>query len=220
MALKDYYLILGISRSEPVSGIRARYRDLARRFHPDVAGAESTSRFQEITEAYETLADPAARRRYNAELAIVEARPPLQSIEPLSAPRMEPMSLFSDPLAVRPSFEALVDRLFRNFTGVGVLKAERPEALTVEVIVTPEEAVRGITVPIAVPGLEPCPHCGGTGRVWMFPCASCGAEGAIASDRVVRVTVPPLSRPRSIIEAPLSGLGIDNLYLRLFVRVE
>ena len=213
MALKDYYLILGISRSEPVSGIRARYRDLARRFHPDVAGPESTGTFQEITEAYEVLGDPAARRRYNEELAIVEARPPLQSIEPLSAPRMEPMS-------VRPSFDALVDRLLRNFTGVGVPKAERPEALTVEVIVTPEEAVRGITVPIAVPGLEPCPHCGGTGRVWMFPCASCGAEGAIASDRVVRVTVPPLSRPRSIIEAPLSGLGIDNLYLRLYVRVE
>lgn len=216
MALKDYYLILGISRSEPPSGIRARYRDLARRFHPDVAGAESTSRFQEITEAYETLADPAARRRYNAELARLERRPPRDSIEPLPAPRRGPVSLFAEPEALTPSFEAL----FRNFTGVDLPKAQRPEPLTVEVILTHEEAVRGVTVPIGVPGLEACSHCGGTGGVWLFPCASCEAEGAIATEHVVRVTIPPLSRPTSIIQAPLYGLGIDNLYLRLYVRVE
>ena len=203
MAHKDYYWILGVSRSETPSAIRARYRDLARRFHPDVAGPQSTSTFQEITEAYEILADPAARRRYNAELARLEGRPPVESIAPLAASRREPVSLFVEPRAVRPSFEALVDRLFRNFTGVGVPKAERPEGLTVEVILTAEEALQGVTVPIGVPGLEPCPQCGGTVHVSLFPCVSCGAEGAIASDRVVRVTIPPLIQPRSIIEEPL-----------------
>jgi len=220
MAPKDYYWILGVSRSETPSAIRARYRDLARRFHPDVAGPQSTSAFQEISEAYEILADPAARRRYNAELARLEERSPFESIEPLGASRREPVWLFAEARAVRPSFDALVDRLFRNFTGVGTPKAERPEALTVEVILTPEEAMRGVTVPIGVPGLERCPHCGGTGRVWLFPCASCEAEGVIAGERVVRVPVPPLIRPGSIIEAPLYELGIKNLYLRLHLRVE
>ena len=112
-----------------------------------------------------------------------------------------------------------MERLFRNFTR-GVPKAGRPEGLTVEVILTPEEAMRGVTVPVGVPGLEPCPRCGGTGRVWMFPCALCGAVGSIASDHVVRVTIPPRIQSGSIIEAPLYGLGIDNLCLPLYTRVE
>jgi len=156
MVPKDYYLILGVSRSESPSGIRARYRDLVRTLHPDVAGTRSTSAFQEIAEAYEILADPAARRRHNADLARREGRPPVQSIEPLSPQRWEPVSLLAESQAVRSSLEALVERVFWNFTGLGVPKAGRPEGLTVEVILTPEEAVRGVAVPIGVPGLYRC----------------------------------------------------------------
>ena len=220
MVPKDYYVILGVSRSESPSGIRARYRDVVRTLHPDVAGAHSTSAFQEIAEAYQILADPATRRRYNAELARSEGRPPVESIEPLAPRRREPVSLLAEPLAVRPSLEALVERVLRNFTGLGVPKAERPEGLTVEVILTPEEAMQGVAVPISVPGLHRCPDCGGTGHVWLFPCASCGEEGVIATERIVRVTIPPLIRPGAVIEGPLHGLGIHNLYLRLHVRIE
>jgi DnaJ-class molecular chaperone len=172
MIPKDYYLILGVSRFESPSGIRARYRDLVRTLHPDVAGARSTSAFQEIAEAYEILADPAARRRHNAELARREGRPPLESIEPFTAQRREPVSILAEPYAVRPSFEALVERLFQSFEG-GIARAERSEGLSVEVILTPEEAVRGVAVPIGVPRLHRCPDCGGTGRIWLFPCAYC-----------------------------------------------
>jgi molecular chaperone DnaJ len=72
MAAKNYYLVLGVSRSESSAGIRARYRDLARALHPDVAGPQSTGAFQEVSEAYTVLADPVARRRYNDELAAAE----------------------------------------------------------------------------------------------------------------------------------------------------
>ena len=74
----------------------------------------------------------------------------------LAVRRREPVSLLAEPQAVRPSFEALVERLVRNLTRVGIPKAERPEGLTVEVILTPEEAVRGVAVPIGVPGLHRC----------------------------------------------------------------
>ena len=219
MVPKDYYVILGVSRSESPSGIRARYRDLVRTLHPDVAGARSTSAFQEIAEAYEILADPAARRRHNAELARWEGRPPVEGIEPLTARRREPVSILAEPQAVRPSFEGLVERLFRSFEG-GIPRVERPEGLSVEVILTPEEAVRGVTVPIGVPGLHRCPDCGGTGHVWLFPCASCREEGVIGTERIVRVTIPPMIRPGAVIEGPLHGLGVHNLYLRLHVRIE
>jgi molecular chaperone DnaJ len=126
MVPKDYYLILGVSRSESPSGIRARYRDLVRTLHPDVAGARSTSAFQEIAEAYEILADPAARRHHNAELARREGRRPVERIGSLAARRREPVSLLAEPQAVRPSFEALVERLFRNFTRVGIRRRSGP----------------------------------------------------------------------------------------------
>jgi len=127
MVPKDYYLILGVSRSESPSGIRARYRDLVRRLHPDVAGAQSTGAFQDIAEAYEVLADPTARRRYNAELDQREARQTGENIAPRASWRRGPISLLGEPEAVRPSFEALVKRLFGNFTEFDVPKAERAE---------------------------------------------------------------------------------------------
>jgi hypothetical protein len=129
-------------------------------------------------------------------------------------------SWLPEPTAVRPSFEALAERLLRNFTGLGVPQAERLEGLTVEVILTPEEALRGVEVPLGVPGIHRCPECGGTGRVWLFWCACCGGEGAIATERVVRVPIPARIHSGSVMEVPLDGFGIHNLYLRLYVRIE
>jgi DnaJ-class molecular chaperone len=222
MTGKDYYLILGVARSESAAGIRARYRDLVRTLHPDVAGAESTAAFRAVTEAYEILADPAARRRHNIDLAAWERRhPPVGWVAtPIAAWRAAPVSLLAEPHAVRPSFDALAERLFRNFTGVGVPKAERAEGLTFEVLLTPDEAARGVEVPIGVPRIAPCGACGGTGHVWLFPCASCGETGVTAWERVIRIPIPAGTRSGAIIELALDGVGIRNLYLRLCVRIE
>lgn len=220
MVGKDYYLILGVARSESPAGIRARYRDLVRTLHPDVAGTGSTAAFRAVTEAYEVLADPVARRRHNRELA-GEERSSLAAVATPVAPwRAAPVSLLTERTAVRPSFGALVDRVVRNFTGLGVPKAERPEGLTVEVLLTPDEALRGVEVPLGVPGIDRCIECGGTGRAWLFPCAFCGGEGAIATERVIWIPIPAGVRSGSVIEGPLNELGIHNLYLRLYVRIE
>jgi hypothetical protein len=130
------------------------------------------------------------------------------------------VSLLAEPLAVRPAFEALVERLVRNFTGVGVPEAERPEGLTFEVILTPDEALRGVEVPLGLPGVRRCSDCAGTGRMWLFPCLSCGAEGVIAIERAIRIPLPARARSGSIIELALDGVGVRNLYLRLCVRIE
>ena len=221
MSPKNYYLILGVSRSETPAGIRARYRDLVRTLHPDVAGPASTSAFQEVSAAYAVLADPRARRRHDTELATWEEGVPVRrragSVE---GGRREPASLRVEPLAVRPSLDALVERLLRTFAGVGIPKAERPDGLTFELILTPDEAVRGAEVPIALPRVEPCHECGGTGRAWLFTCTPCGGQGVIATETMVRIEIPPLVRAGSVIELPLHGAGIHNLYLRLYVRIE
>ena len=64
---KDYYHVLGVSRTASEDEIRKSFRKLARQYHPDVAKnkAAAEERFKEINEAYEVLSDPEKRRKYD-----------------------------------------------------------------------------------------------------------------------------------------------------------
>jgi molecular chaperone DnaJ len=221
MERKTYYMLLGVSSTESARGIRAAYRDLAKRLHPDVAGEQATRAFQEVTEAYNVLSDPQRRHDYNGMLsratddAAVHVRQ--GQVETLIR---EPVTILGNRDSIRPSFEAMYDRLLRNFTGIGVPKSEQLEGLNFEVLLTPEEASRGCAVPISVPVFNRCPRCRGSGRDWVFPCVYCQEQGMIESEAMVRVRIPPMSPSGSVIEIPLDGLGIHNFYLRLHVFVQ
>ncbi|MFN0070672.1 MAG: DnaJ C-terminal domain-containing protein [Chloroflexota bacterium] len=64
---RDYYEVLGIPRSADEKAIRAAYRQLARKYHPDVNPGDNSaeSKFKEINEAYEVLSDPEKRSKYD-----------------------------------------------------------------------------------------------------------------------------------------------------------
>jgi curved DNA-binding protein CbpA len=69
MAVKDYYLVLGVPRERRATqGIRAVFRSLVNQNHPDRAGPQSASILRDIAEAYRVLSDPEGRRRYNWQL--------------------------------------------------------------------------------------------------------------------------------------------------------
>ncbi len=222
---RTYYAILGVPQDETQGGIRAAYHDLAKRLHPDHAGPGDETAIRELNQAYEVLSDPGRRRRYNHQLE-GEREPRAARAEPLLRRRPrpeplvpEPMSVLDDFHTVRPSVEALFDRFLRNFSGVGVPKGERPQALTVQVELTLEQATQGVEVPIGVPVFERCPRCGGTGEDWLFPCMGCNQEGYVERQRVVRLRVPGGVRHGEVFEVPLEALGIANLYLRLQVLI-
>jgi DnaJ-class molecular chaperone len=227
MVKRDYYIILGVSRSESPAGIHEAFRKLAKKYHPDLGGPEATDTFQEIAQAYEILSDPAQRRQYDETLRTRENLTRPAPAEPLIRPRgyepeplvPKPMSILHDFQTIRPSFDALFDRLLRNFTGIGVTKPERLEDLNIEVILTPMEAARGVVAPIEVPVFRTCWSCQGTGREWLFPCMACAGQGMIEAHETVSVRIPPGVRDRSIIELPIEGLGIHNFYLRLHIRI-
>lgn len=66
MTKKDYYSILGVSKSATEAEVKSAYRKLARQHHPDVdksAGAEE--RFKEVSEAYQALSDSQKRAAYD-----------------------------------------------------------------------------------------------------------------------------------------------------------
>src|SRR5262249_46217789 len=74
LAIKDYYVVLGIPRNEDPRGIREAYRQLAKRYHPDRAGPEANTAFREVVEAYEALSDPERRSRFDRSLRRTEGR--------------------------------------------------------------------------------------------------------------------------------------------------
>jgi hypothetical protein len=64
------YTTLGIPRTASAADVREAYRRLAKQFHPDLhADAQTTERMQRINQAWETLSDPTARARYDAQTA-------------------------------------------------------------------------------------------------------------------------------------------------------
>ena len=69
MAKRDYYEVLGISRSAPDLEIKRAFKKLARKFHPDVNPGDKRAeeRFKEISEAYAVLSDKEKRRKYDAQ---------------------------------------------------------------------------------------------------------------------------------------------------------
>jgi curved DNA-binding protein CbpA len=72
----NYYRVLGVARDADADTIRSAFRALVRRYHPDAGEGSSARKFRDIVEAYETLADPFRRHRYDDTLKTV--RPPVR----------------------------------------------------------------------------------------------------------------------------------------------
>jgi curved DNA-binding protein CbpA len=119
----DYYIVLGIEEDADDETIRSAFRALARRYHPDVGAGSSPVEFQRAREAYETLADPERRRRYDLQLKRARAVPVL--VRHVPRPFAEPLfrsrhTSFDAPTTwvtvTRPSFfDELVEEIFASF---------------------------------------------------------------------------------------------------------
>jgi molecular chaperone DnaJ len=171
--MRDYYDVLGVSRDAGADEIKRAYRQLARRYHPDISGDDRGSVFLEVSRAYEVLRDVSRRRSYDAGLfreAAAGAR----------------ADWLADEVAIDfPSVASVLDRMRHSFFGPA------PTAgLSAEIVLTPQEAFWGTSVPLDVPLRCTCPRCGGRGEIWEEWCAACGGGGEVSARHEMRLRVP------------------------------
>ncbi len=66
---RDYYSVLGVSRTASQDDIKKAYRRLARQYHPDLhtgpRKAQMEDKFKELNSAYEVLSEPETRKKYD-----------------------------------------------------------------------------------------------------------------------------------------------------------
>lgn len=231
---KNYYLILGVASDASGDDIKSAFRRRALELHPDTTGLESEP-FLELQEAYGVLSDPQRRRHYDREVKLVplRRRPWGPEAEPLvrERPRGEPFrpaassQNFRDvPLAEifqreGPALDELFDRLWSNFESVSRPKGEALESLTVELVISQEEARFGGRVQVDIPARATCPACGGHGAVGVYECWRCEGHGALVTSYPVAVSYPPGIRDGHVVRIPLDRFGIKNLFLTVLIRV-
>ena len=76
MVFKDYYAILEIDWQSPPEQVRAAYRRLSKKWHPDLnPGKDVTREMQDINEAYALLKNPEKRARYDKEYLLHQQAP-------------------------------------------------------------------------------------------------------------------------------------------------
>ncbi len=180
--MQDLYQVLGLRRDASAEEIKRKYRELAKRHHPDRTQNDPTDTeiFKAVAVAFATLSNPAKREAYDRQLAAAERQ--------RSAPRAR-ATRYASPRATRQA-SPFADILQEFFQGWGGLPPDREER-AVEVVLTPKEAYTGATVPLDIPWKYQCPLCHGSGLAPFSICTGCRGSGFAYSEKRITLTIPP-----------------------------
>jgi molecular chaperone DnaJ len=218
MAQRDYYEVLGIPRGANQDDIKSSFRQMARKYHPDVnKESDAEERFKEINEAYAVLSDPDKRAAYDryghAGLNGMGGMPDFTSVD------------FTD--------------IFEEFFGFGggsrrrTRNAPRRGAdLNISVSLAFEEAVFGVEKEIEYTRDEVCTTCRGSGAepgTSPTRCSTCEGRGEVRQVRqtflgsMVQVTTcPSCNGQGEVITTPCPtcrGRGLERKTIKKSVSI-
>jgi len=171
MAKRDYYEVLGVAKNANETEIKQAYRNLARKYHPDVnPNKEAVELFKEINEAYQILNDAQKRAAYDQ---FGHAGLNAQGYN------------YQDFASGFPSFGDIFGDILSDFFGGSSNKAgpRRGSDLRYDLEITFEEAVFGCNKTISVPKPASCTTCGGSGAqqgTGRKVCPVCRGRGTIS----------------------------------------
>lgn len=203
MMAQDCYEVLGVAPTATPDEIRAAYRRLARRYHPDLhagdgdgAEAEAEARMQAINAAYNTLSDPQLRHQHD--LAIIRERQNGHG----AAGRRRPGTGSGGPgsatgNAAGGSTPGPARRRRTVFTPPPTTPPEPQRGADIEttLFVNHREAQRGTRKTFLVERLETCPRCRGSGRepeetVVQSRCWRCAGEQRLHRELLLHAAIP------------------------------
>ncbi len=211
---QDYYEILGVSRDATEKEIKAAYRKLARKWHPDLHTGkmkqEAEEKFKQINEAYEVLSDPEKRAKYDRLGSSWRAG---QDFEPPPGTDVHFYATGDFESGFRSGFSDFFELLFGRGTRFGRTASawgpRRGQDVESEIELNLEEAYRGTVKTVQISSGTVCPECGGAGLSGRSFCAQCGGTGTLPDTRTLEVKIPPGIQEGSRIR--LKGQGGEGL---------
>jgi molecular chaperone DnaJ len=173
---RDYYEVLGVSRTASVDEIKSAYRKAALKWHPDrnpENKAEAEVKFRESTEAYSVVSDQQKRQIYDTYGHA--------GLSGAGAPTDFNGTIFQDFHDIFGDFFGFED----IFSGGrrGRSRTQRGADLRYDMTLTFEEAAAGVTTKVKLPRQEYCEACNGTGAkkgTGVVACQTCGGRGQLA----------------------------------------
>ena len=199
-AKRDYYEVLGVTKTSSPDEIKQQYRKLALKFHPDRnQSAEAGEHFKEISEAYAVISDPEKKQIYDQHgHAGVDGRYSSEDI-------------FQG--AQGGGFDSIFESIFGRGGGGGFgFNQQRGSDILYQTTVTLEDVLHGKKVEINLQKQIQCDICNGSGAkpsTNKKTCGTCNGQGQVRQTRNMGfasfVTAAPCSACRgqgSIIETP------------------
>lgn len=227
---RDYYEVLGVAKGASEGEIKAAYRGLAKKYHPDVNKEKgSEDRFKEANEAYEVLSDPKKRQLYDQYgHAGVGAGGPGAGPGGFGGSYSD-FENFGD---VNDVFGDIFDNFFTGGAGGGRggrrQRSSRGEDLQVRLTVTLHDALMGTQKTIKITHSKGCTKCSGSGAkpgTSVKTCSQCKGTGHVQFRQGFFSLSQTCSKCRgagSVIESPCdacAGHGIVKVAEPITVKV-
>jgi len=198
--MTDYYEILEVSRDATQEEIRASYRRLALRYHPDKNPGDQVAekQFKRVSEAYQVLADAEKRQLYD-----------LYGDAGLAGLDVGGFSGFED---IFNSFGEVFEDFFSYGRSKGAPNQPQSGAdLRQRVVLTLEEVAQGLNTSLTVERRTNCPRCGGSGAKpdsRRRTCSRCRGKGRVKQSQgllKVYTPCPACQGTGTVINSPCSA---------------
>jgi len=218
---RDYYEVLGVTRTCTAVELKSSFRKLALQYHPDKNPGDKKAEesFKELSEAYEVLSDAEKRARYDR-----------FGHQAPGGFGPSPFETGFGGANINDIFEGIFGDIFGGGGRRGRSSRQRGRDLRYNLETTFQEAAFGTEAKVKIPRhrncetchgsgakpgtgpktcptcngagelrltqgffqiARPCNHCGGTGKVITDPCATCRGSGKVEEESVLTVKVPP-----------------------------